>query len=269
MRLDLHVHTTASDGSCDPADVVARAVSAGLDILAISDHDTVAGVGPALEAATGQPIQVIRAIELSSTWNSRELHILGYFVDIGHGDLADHQIRAKGRRAERIREMIVRLRDLGVDVDEGRVFAYADEASVGRPHLAKAMVEAGVVSSADQAFEHWIGDAHEAFVPTAIHTPFEAVELIHAAGGQAVWAHPPRDVVESLTPELAEAGLDGLEVYRPSHSATYTETLERLAGRHRLVRTGGSDWHGPSRGPLGDFFVEAREVAEFLEKGGI
>ncbi len=269
MRLDLHVHSTASDGAYPPAEVVRKAVDARIDVLALSDHDTTSGVGPAIEAASGQPIQIIPAIEMSSTRDGRELHILGYFVDVTSEALIAQQARAGGRRAERIREMIARLADLGVLVPEEEVFRLADEASVGRPHLARVMMAQGIVGSLEEAFDRWIGDSHEAFVPTAIHDPVEAIDEVRKAGGLAVWAHPPRDLVDTLTPELCEGGLDGLEVYRPGHSPSYTLTLEQLTARHGLVRTGGSDWHGPQHPDLGTFVVEDREVAEFLEKGGL
>ncbi len=248
--------------------MVRRAVAGGLDVLALSDHDTVSGVTPAIAAASGHPIQIVPAIEMSSTRDGRELHILGYFVDIEGPGLVAHQERARGRRAERIREMIAKLSEQGVEISEESVFALADEASVGRPHLARAMIQQGVVTSLDQAFAHWIGDQHPAFVPTAIHDPVEAIAVIQGAGGLAVWAHPPRDLAEKLTPELAEAGLGGLEMYRPSHSPSFVATLEALSKRHDLVSTGGSDWHGPQNGDLGTFFVDDEEVSAFLEKGG-
>ncbi len=271
MRLDLHMHSTASDGDLAPADVVRTALSGRLDVIALADHDTTAGVSEALGAAEGHPIEVVPAIEMSSTRDGQDLHILGYFVDPDAPGLTAHRSHASSGRVERLLQMVERLSQEGVEVEVDAVIekARVEGRNVGRPHLAKAMVDAGYVSTVQEAFDRYISDDHPAFIPTALQDPIGAIEGIVAAGGIPVWAHPPRDRVQALTPEFTAAGMRGLEVYRPSHSSAYTLELEALCKEHRLLRTGGSDWHGPKDGELGGFYVRAEEVAAFLEAGGL
>ena len=271
MRLDLHMHSTASDGAVAPTEVVRRAVAGRLDVIALADHDTTGGVKEAIAEAEAHPIQVVPAIEMSSTQDGQDLHILGYFVDPDAVSITSHRTHASTGRVERLLAMVERLKGEGIEVDVDAVIAKANAEgrNVGRPHLAQAMVEAGHVASVQEAFDRYISDDHAAFVPTSLQDPAGAISAIVAAGGLPVWAHPPKDRVQELTPAFHEAGLRGLEVYRPSHSSAYTAELEDLSSRLDLLRTGGSDWHGPKDGDLGRFYVGADEVAEFLEVGGI
>jgi predicted metal-dependent phosphoesterase TrpH len=168
--------------------------------------------------------------------------------------------------------MIQRLGDHGIEVAIEAVFAAAgpDGTSLSRPHLARALVGAGHVTTVPEAFDRFIGDRHPAFLPTSLLSPEGAIQLILDAGGIPVWAHPPEDRVESLLPRFVQAGLRGLEVYRPRHPARYTLRLEGLCRAWKLSMGGGSDWHGPDRGvELGDFFVSAEEVSALLEEGGM
>jgi predicted metal-dependent phosphoesterase TrpH len=168
--------------------------------------------------------------------------------------------------------MVQRLGDQGILVEMEAVTAAAgpDGTALSRPHLARALVEAGHVKSISEAFDRYIGDGHPAFLPTSLLSPEEAIELIRGAGGIPVWAHPPENQVESLLPRLVQAGLRGLEVYRPRHPARYTLRLEGLCKAWKLLMSGGSDWHGPDRGvELGDFWVTSEEVAALLEEGGM
>ena len=265
------MHSTASDGAVDPAEVVARAVAGRLDVIALADHDTAAGVQPAIAAAAGHPIQVVPAIEMSSTRDGYDLHILGYFVDPDAESITSHRSHARQGREDRFLVMVDKLRELGVAVDVESVIDEAKAAgrNVGRPHLARVLLEAGHVSTMQEAFDRYLADDGPAFVPTALQDPVGAIEAIGDAGGIAVWAHPPRDRVQALAPEFREAGMRGLEVYRPSHSSEYTVELEELTARLGMLRTGGSDWHGPKDGDLGTFYVGADEVADFLEVGGL
>jgi 3',5'-nucleoside bisphosphate phosphatase len=271
VDLDLHLHSNASDGRLAPADLVQAAVEARLDVIALTDHDTVAGVAPAQDAARQHPIDLIPALEVSSTWEATEIHVLGYFVDPAEPALVRHAEVASERRARRLEEMVDRLRDQGVDVAFDRVVALAgDEAwSLGRPHLARALLEAGYVATVSEAFDRFIGNGHPAYLPTRLLDPGEAIELIHGAGGLAVWAHPPVYLLDALLPRLAALGLDGLEVHRPRTPPDRVELLSAAARGVGLFVTGGSDWHGPDDGPLGTFRVDSREVAEFLEAGGL
>lgn len=271
MRVDLHLHTTASDGAWSPDRVVAAA-RGRLDVLAIADHDTVAGVEPAIEAAEGLPVEVLPAIEVSTTTHDgREIHVLGYAVDLDAPALRDHAARAVRLREERIVGMIDRLRGLGVQVAMEAVLEAAgpDRSALGRPHLARALVAAGHASDVPDAFNRWIGDDLPAFLPTRLGTPEEGVEVIAAAGGLPVWAHPPADLVDPLLPGLIRAGLEGLEVYRPRMPQDQVRRLEGVARSAGLLMTGGSDWHTPDAGSrVGDFHVTADEVGGFLEAVG-
>jgi 3',5'-nucleoside bisphosphate phosphatase len=271
MRLDLHIHTTASDGAWSPA-AVARAAAARLDVIAITDHDTTAGIAGARLGAAGLPIQVIPAVELSSTHRGRDIHVLGYFVDPEAPALKAHEEHAHGARERRMAQMIERLAGLGIRVEMDAVLAAAgpDRGSLGRPHLARALVEAGHAQSVPDAFDRWIGDLHPAFVPTDLLDPPGAVEVVRSAGGIAVWAHPPTDLLDALLPVLVRAGLRGLEVYRPRADPQQMGRLERAARTAGLVVTGGSDWHTPDAGSeLGDFHVTGDELSRFLEEGGM
>jgi predicted metal-dependent phosphoesterase TrpH len=272
MKLDLHVHTTASDGSRSPEEVVEAALVARLDVIAITDHDTTVGVTGATEVARDRPIQVIPGIEVSSTHEGREIHVLGYFVDPSAASLVEHQTKGRQVRADRMRAMIARLADQGVRVDADAVLEKAGSSwtTVGRPHLARALVEAGHASSNADAFDRLIGDRHPAFLPASLASPWEAVRIILDADGLPVWAHPPADLLETLLPRFVQSGLRGIEVYRPRNHPDQVLRLERRAQVHGLFMSGGSDWHGPEGGTeLGDFFVNADEVADLIEAGGL
>lgn len=272
MRLDLHIHSTASDGALPPQDVLVLCEAARLDVVALADHDTTAGVRRLNRLDVQGPIQVVPAIEVSSTLDRRELHFLGYFVDPYSDVMYRHEERAVRLRDKRMRGMIQLLGNQGIDVTIEAVAEAAgpDRTALSRPHLARALVGAGHVTTVPEAFDRYIGDGHAAFLPTSLLSPEEAIELILDCGGIPVWAHPPEDRIESLLPRLVQAGLRGLEVYRPRHPARYTLRLEGLCRAWKLLMTGGSDWHGPYRGSeLGDFFVSAEEVSALLEEGGM
>lgn len=271
MRIDLHLHTTASDGAWGPARVV-EAAHGRLDLIAIADHDTVAGVEPATEAARGLAVDVLPAIEVSSTTHGgREIHVLGYGVDPASPALLRHADRAVRLREERIVGMVERLRGQGVVVEMAAVLEVAgpERSALGRPHLARALVAAGHAGDVPEAFNRWIGDDLPAFLPTRLVTPEEAVEIIVESGGVAVWAHPPADLIGTLLPALVRAGLRGLEVYRPRTPQDHVRRLEDVARSAGLLMTGGSDWHTPDAGSaVGDFHVTADEVGRFLEALG-
>jgi 3',5'-nucleoside bisphosphate phosphatase len=270
LRIDLHIHSTASDGSLPPAQVISAARAGRLHVIAVADHDTVAGVQEAQRAAVGS-VHVVSALEISTFYHGGELHMLGYYVDPQHATLLSFGERAAGRREERMREMLERLGSFGVHVGFDDVLAAAGPRpeSIGRPHLARALVQRGYVPTVTDAFDRFIGDDGPAFVPTRLITPAESIELIHSTGGVAVWAHPRPDLLEPELPALREAGLDGLECYRPRVSPAESLRIAGLAARHGLLVTGGSDWHGDWHGKLGDFAVERDDVAAFLEAGGI
>jgi len=268
VRLDLHLHSTASDGALEPGALVAAAAAGRLDVIALTDHDTIAGV-PAALAAAGTRIEIIPGIELSTTHRGREIHILGYDIDPEAPELVAFSRNAALRRQSRMAEMVERLAELGVHVDYDDVVRLAgSEANVGRPHLARVLVQRGHVRTFAEAFDRFIGDGGPAFFPVRLLTPGAAVDIVHRAGGVAVWAHPPLDLFQSELPALAESGLDGVEVHRPRSLPTESALL--LAGvlPRGLLVTGGSDWHGEWNGPIGDFAVSADDLADFLAARG-
>jgi 3',5'-nucleoside bisphosphate phosphatase len=270
MDVDLHMHSRASDGTATPTEVVAAALNGRLDVISLTDHDTVAGVEESVSAAQGKDLQIIPGLEVSAHWHGVEIHILGYFVDLADPGLRAHGTWAGDRRLRRMESMVGRLRNLGVEVTMADVETEAGTSrkSLARPHLARALVRLGYVSSVPEAFDRYLGDALDVFEPTALLSPAEGIQLIRSAGGIAVWAHPPMDHVDALLPNLVEAGLRGLEVFRPRNPRDRTLQLERKAAAAGLLVTGGSDWHGPEGGELGRFKVPAQDIAEFLEEGG-
>jgi 3',5'-nucleoside bisphosphate phosphatase len=270
VRIDLHIHSTASDGSLSPGAVVAAARSGRLDVIALADHDTIGGVAEAQAAASGT-VHVIPALELSTHFGGAELHMLGYHVDLHDPALVGFGERASRRREERMREMVDRLARLGLNITYDEVLAAAGPRSdsIGRPHLARALVQRGYVRTVADAFDLYIGDHGPAFVPTRLVTPEEAIELIHTAAGVAVWAHPRLEALPVELPRLIAWGLDGIECHRPRNGPADTRYCVTTAESHGLLVTGGSDWHGDWHGPLGDFALDRDDVAAFLEVGGI
>ncbi|TKJ30337.1 MAG: hypothetical protein CEE40_05410 [Chloroflexi bacterium B3_Chlor] len=246
-NVDLHIHTVASDGALTPLQVVEEAGAKGLIAIAITDHDTTAGIDEALRAAEGTALEVIPGIELSADQGSEEIHILGYYVD--HHDAALQKKLDVLRRArrKRARRMVEKLAALGVPVRWERVLEITAESSAfGRPHIAQALKERGYVISANEAFDRYIGLEGPAYVSRYKLTPVEALEMITAAQGLPVLAHSRGQ--EYRLRELAAAGLVGLEAYYPSYSMKESEALARLAEKHNLIPTGGTDFHGYAGG---------------------
>jgi predicted metal-dependent phosphoesterase TrpH len=270
MNVDLHLHSTASDGMLEPHALVDRAREAGLDVIALADHDTVAGVGPALDAA-GDRIHVVPAIEISATHRDRDLHFLGYWIDPTSDGMTDFAASATRARADRIRAMIRMLRNMDINVEFNAVLEEAgtDSSSLARPHLARVLWSQGLVGSVAEAFDRFIGDDGPAYVPVQLVDVAGAIRLIHDAGGLAVWAHPPLPLLGSALREFVDAGLDGIECYRPRVAPADLDRLLGKARQHGLLVTGGSDWHGDWHGDLGSFHVGRADVARFLECGSL
>jgi predicted metal-dependent phosphoesterase TrpH len=269
MRVDLHLHSTASDGGLSPSALVWAARAGGLHVISLTDHDTTAGYAEACAAGMGH-VHVVPGIEVSTTHEFRELHMLGYYVDPGHPALRAHETEAVSRRRDRMSAMLDALRDGGVSVAFDDVAAEAGGAGiVARPHLARVLVQRGHAQSVSEAFERWIGNACPAYRPVNLVTPAEAIERIHAAGGIAVWAHPEMDVLRRDLRRFATWGMDGVECYRPRCPAEESLELERGAKEFGLYVTGGSDWHGSWNGRLGTFSLGRDEIGDVLERGGI
>jgi 3',5'-nucleoside bisphosphate phosphatase len=262
VRIDLHVHSNASDGTDTPASVMRRAAAAALDVVALTDHDTLAGV-PEARAALPAGLTLISGMELSCALGGaagvaggdggrRSVHLLAFLVDPADPELAREAERVRDDRVYRARGMVARLRDLGADVTWEQVARIAGDAVVGRPHIARAMAESGVVATPADAFtEQWINDGGRAFVDRYATPAGRAIALVRAAGGVPVLAHPRSpgyEVTDEIIAALAAAGLAGLEVSHLDHSEAQRSRLAALAGRLDLIPTGGSDDHGTFNG---------------------
>jgi len=242
-RVDLHVHTTASDGVHSPRQVVEMSARLGLRAIAIADHDTTAGVHEAQQAAAASTLEAIAAVEINAEFGHTELHVLGYYVDLDSERLQGVLSHLREGRYQRAQTMVKRLAALGLPLDWERVLEIAGEGSaVGRPHVAQALVERGYAASTADAFARYIGKGGPAHVERFKLTPVQAIALIREARGVAVLAHPLQ--LMDVVPELVGAGLAGLEAYYPGYSARETGFLLELAARYGVLVTGGSDFHG-------------------------
>jgi len=245
--VDLHTHSTASDGARAPADVVKAGKAAGLAALALTDHDTLAGVADAREAGTQLGMRVVTGVELSAVEGDVETHILGLHLS----DLAELEHRLVGLREMRVNRaarIVERLNALGIAVTFESVLQHAAGGAVGRPHVARALIAGGWATDFREAFERYLGNGKTAFVAKDKLPMSEAIGLIHRAGGLAILAHPGSLATRERVAALAAAGLDGLEILHPSHSFEDAQRLDALATEFDLVRSGGSDWHGAPDG---------------------
>ncbi|MCK1796056.1 PHP domain-containing protein [Streptomyces sp. XM4193] len=273
MRIDLHTHSTASDGTDTPAELVRNAAARGLDVVALTDHDTVAGHREAAEALPSG-LTLVTGTEFSCRLNGVSLHLLGYLFDPAEPELARERDLLRDDRVPRARGIVDRLRQLGVPITWNRVLEIAGDGSIGRPHIATAMVESGVVNSVSDAFtSEWIGGDGRAYVEKHELDPFRAVRMIRAAGGVSVFAHPlaakrGQCVPESAIAELAEAGLDGIEVDHPEQDRDVRARLRGLAGELGLLTTGSSDYHGARKAcQLGEHTTEPDVYVQIADRG--
>ncbi len=251
-RLDLHLHTTHSDGSLAPADVVALAHKAGVSSLAITDHDITTAIPEATEAGLALGIEVIPGIEISSLLGESELHMLGYFLDWQDPALNERLATARDSRHRRNPLIVAKLQALGIDLTYEEVKAVAGSDSVGRPHIARVLMDKGVVSSAREAFDRFLAQSKPAYVARELPSPAEAIRWIKEANGLAVLAHPtwikPADGdLATLVGQLKVEGLDGVEVHYSTHTPRQTREYLDLAKRLGLLVTGGSDFHGVTK----------------------
>ena len=252
-RIDLHSHSTASDGTDPPAEVMRRARAAGLDVIALTDHDTLAGHAEA-RGALPPGLALVPGMELSCRLDGHSVHLLAYHVDPAHAGLAEQLHAITTDRLRRARDMVGKLRELGVDITWERVAAIAGDGVVARPHIARAMVAAGAIARPDQAFTpEWIGPGGRAYVSRYALDAEDAVRLVSSAGGVSVLAHPgaPQGgwvIGDEAVARLATAGLAGLEVAHPDHDDAERIRLAALAATLGLVSSGGSDDHGSLTG---------------------
>jgi predicted metal-dependent phosphoesterase TrpH len=257
VRIDLHTHTVASDGVLTPPALVAAAQAAGVGLLAVCDHDSTNGLEAAIAAGPAHRVEVWPGVELSCDTEAGEVHVLGYFVDHHSEWFQTMLARLRDGRTRRAERIVERLHALGAPVSFARVKALANGGAIGRPHIARALIEAGHARTTNDAFDRYIGRHGPAYAERVKVTPAQAVEITRAAGGLSVLAHPGWGVPHETIPQLVEAGLDGIEVYYPEHTPAQIAHYAALARRYGLLMTGGTDFHGGEVSPrgLGSQFV--------------
>ena len=265
MGIDLHVHSTASDGTYAPRDVVRRAAQAGLTTFALTDHDTTAGVPEALVAGGELGVRVIAGCEFSVKMSWGEMHLLAYFLPVSDAVLERFLVEQRGVRDGRMQEIVRRLNGVGQSLTEADVRAEAGNAALGRPHVARALVKAGAVRDVSDAFDRFLGPGRPAYVAKTLPALDRVTSLVRSVGGVTSAAHLKDRLTRAVFERLKAAGVDGVEARHPSHSEQMADQAETLAMTMGLLPTGGSDWHGDgagdSRAPLGEVSIPASWLA--------
>ncbi len=249
MSLDLHIHSTFSDGTMPPAELVALACKKGLTAISLTDHDTMAGVEPAVQAAEGLALEIVPGLEISVSHADISLHILGYYMDTNNPGLNEALGRLQAGREMRNTTILERLAEQGIDVSPEDLRRVSPSGQTGRPHIARVMLEKGAVWSMQEAFARYLGRGACAYVSRTVLSSAEAIRIIRGAGGIAVLAHPLQldstlEKLPSFLKELVPLGLAGLEGYYPTHSAKIRRKIMEIASEFGLLLTGGSDFHG-------------------------
>ncbi|MFP3391814.1 PHP domain-containing protein [Brevibacillus sp. SIMBA_040] len=272
QQADLHTHTKASDGTCEPAENVRLAKEAGLKALAITDHDTVAGVPEALAAGRELGIEVIPGVEVSSVGRGQDIHVLGYFIPYEDSTFQERLVGLRETRHERNQLLIAKLQELGIPITLENVYRrkQGTDKNIGRPHIAEELIELGIVNTIEEAFEKYLGKGAAAYVNPPRITPQEAIRLIQEAGGAAVLAHPGLYDDDELVQELIAFGLDGIEVNHPDNTEEQRLVYSSWAKENGLVMTGGSDFHGwrgeePFHAMLGSHTAQIEAVERLRE----
>jgi len=269
LSIDLHVHSSASDGTLSPAAVVRAAHAAGVTALALTDHDTTDGVAEAMAAAAALGVELIPGVELNTDRSRGEVHILGYYIPLDDQRFQGLLAHRRGARVRRGQAMVQRLQALGCAITFDQVERIAQGGAITRPHVARALVEAGCVASVEEAFRRYLHAGGPAYVPHEPFSPVEAVRAVLDAGGVPVLAHPGRMEDEGIIPELVAAGLQGLECYYPEHTPADTRRFLELAAKYDLVITGGTDFHGPGSSndrPIGSVSAPPGAVEALKER---
>ncbi|OHW62818.1 DNA polymerase III PolC-type [Andreesenia angusta] len=267
-KADLHIHTTSSDGLLSPSEVVDWAVRKGINAVAVTDHDTVDGIEEALRAGEEAGIEVIPGIELSCTYRGEEIHVLGYFIDWENGPLVEKLKELKEARDSRGHKMVEKLIEYGLDITVEAVMEKVGEGSFGRPHIARTMVDRGIVGSVEDAFNFYLVKGKPGYVERYKLTVEEGISLIKSANGVAVMAHPGIVSKKGYPKEILRYGFDGIEVVHSSHSEDTVDEYEKLALKMKLIATGGSDCHGVMKGGIpmiGDYTASIEAVERLKE----
>jgi len=270
--VDFHIHTTASDGNFSPAEVVTQAAIQGLVAIGITDHDTMDGVEDARRAGERLNMEIIPGIEFSAHFGDKEIHILGYYCRMDNIILQKILGRLKCDRHERMEKMVHKLNKLGIEVSFAEVLAKTKGNAIGRPHLAGVLCEKGYCRTLGEAFQRYIGYNLPAFVKRREFTPFEAIEVIHGADGIPVLAHPGTYGKIDYFPDLISSGLEGIEVFHPRNTVLVSYKYLKLALKHGLLITGGSDYHGAPQGQgpqLGDVQMDPSFLRKLKRRKGI
>jgi len=265
---DLHCHTTASDGLLTPTELVVLAAELGLKGIGITDHDTIQGWKEAEEAGDKHQIRILRGIELSTEWQGREVHILGYEMDGSSNDLNEKLGFMRAAREQRMLKILDCLKAQGIHISVDEVQQFAQGESIGRPHIARALMERGFVRSIGEGFDRYIGNGAPAYVPRFKLTPEEGIEIVRAAHGVAVLAHPGVHRLEEGIPDWIEAGLQGIEVLHSDHKPEDEKKYGAIAKEYHLLATGGSDFHGEVLKPgvrLGRWGVSLKVIQNILD----
>jgi predicted metal-dependent phosphoesterase TrpH len=264
-KIDLHTHTTASDGRCSPTENVKLAKEKGLRAIAITDHDTVSGIEEALEAGKQYDIEVVPGIEISTTEEKQEIHVLGYFIDYLDQPFNEELAKLRETRDLRNELMINRLNELGIPItlDEVRAKQTTKDGNVGRPHIAEILIEKGVVQNLQEAFDQYLAKGAKAYVNPPRISPKDAVMMIQKYGGVPVLAHPGLySEYDYIIEELVQAGLTGIEVHHPDHDDEDIARYKEYASKYQLIETGGSDFHGTRNGIVFHSDLGSQQVDE-------
>jgi len=270
-EVDLHCHTTESDGLLSPTGLVQLAAKLGLKGIGITDHDTIQGWEEAVEAGNTYKMRILKGLELNTNWEGKEVHILGYEMDKSATCLSNKLKDLRKEREKRIVEILNRLKEMGINISVGEVQRFAHGESIGRPHIAQALLERGYISNIQEGFDRYIGRGAPAYVPRYNLTPEEGIHLIREAHGVAVLAHPGAQRLEEGIPAWVKAGLQGIEVSHSQHTADDELRYLEIAQAYHLIATGGSDFHGALCKPgvnLGGWGVSLGVFQQILDLAG-
>jgi hypothetical protein len=272
MRADLHVHSTASDGTCTPEALVELALGKGLSVLAVADHDSVEGTAEAIHAAHGTSLSIVPAVELSAVGpDGSDVHVLGYFIDVTDAHLLSHLADLRIARERRAATIVSTLTQAGYPLDLEDVMSLSGGGAIGRSHIARALVVAGHAQSVPAAFQTLIGRNGSFYIPKDVRGPEDVIACIDEAGGFAVLAHPGSSKIDGLIAGLIDSGLRGIEAYHSDHTPEQQAHYAALGAELGLLVTGGSDYHGPAapNPELGSVDIPEHDIIAFLAAGGV